>query len=390
MTYFNIKHCLWAFLLASLCLWGMPRHALCEAAVSAADTYSPKKVWRLAYFEAAEHTYFRTTLIDMAAAMQDAGLIENGRIPQELIDSDDVDTKPIWDWLAANAGGHQVQFLPDGFYSTYWDAEYSKSLVRHLVKRIVGKQDIDLLLTFGTEAGLTAVSAQLPIPVFVLASTDPVSAGIVASISDSGHDNVHAQVDIRHYQQQLRVFHEMFKFKTLGVAYHDTPEGRAVVALPSIEEVCDSLDVEIVRCTPPLQNPRHFKNLKKCMEIFSEDVDAVYMTLNLAAQPARVPELMTPLIRRSIPTFAQGGIDETENGVLMSFSHDSFLQSGIRAVIALQSVMAGTLPRHIEQEITTPLNLAINLRTAQDMYWDIPFEVLLAADVLFHKDGKFE
>ncbi len=365
--------------------------ALCDVFERRAASPDSEKKWRLAYFEAQENVDYRGILVATAAALESIGLIENGKIPAELLQAGDVsDARPIWDWLVWNAGGNRIVFLKDGFYSAHEASEHNKTTAIQLFQRVRHKNDVDLLLTFGTRAGIDVIGANIDIPVFILASTDPISAGIVASVNDSGHDNIHAQVNIQHYKQQLLVFYELFRFKKLGIAYDDTFEGRAMVALSTIEDVAQSLGVELVRCTPPLESTQKIANLMQCMEEFSTTVDAVYMTTNLAFQPSDLPALMEPLIAMSVPTFAQGGIQEAKHGALMSFAQDNFFFDGLRAARAIKAVMHGTLPRHIAQEANISLDLVINLRTAQDMYWDIPFEVLLAADVLLHREGVFE
>ncbi len=393
---FNLKHsfldifCSVSFLLASLLSSPYTLFAieLSKETTPLTTSNSHEKTWKIAYIESGEHDYFRTTLAHIGFSLQDAGLMAGENLPQQLLDdTDSTDASLIWNWLVNNSKGKQIQFLPDAFHSGKWNNDEQKSIIKRIAKRIAEEQDIDLVLAFGTAAGLEAVRANLPVPVFVIASTDPVNAGISVTVKDSGRDNVHVQVDTWHYAQQVLVFHEIFNFKKLGIAYHDTPEGRSIIALPYIEEACKTLGVELVRCTPPLENASHHQNLLQCMEKFSHEVDAVYMTLNLATQQQFIPELVQPLIQMNIPTFAQGGIKETRRGILMSFAQTDFVQSGLHAVRALQKVIAGTLPRHIEQEVSASLNLAINLKTAQDMYWDIPFEVLLASDILFNKDG---
>jgi len=60
--------------------------------------------------------------------------------------------------------------------------------------------------------------------------TDAVNSGIVLSAEDSGKDNVHAQLEPGRFHRQISMFHEIFRFKKLGVPFEDTPEGRKTAA----------------------------------------------------------------------------------------------------------------------------------------------------------------
>ena len=177
----------------------------------------------------------------------------------------------------------------------------------------------------------------------------------------------------------------LFGFKKLGVPYEDTPEGRSDVSLAAIEEAADELGIELVRCTTELNVPadQSFANLRQCVAKLAQTSDAVYLTTNSGVQWNRMKELLQPIIDAGVPSFSQSGIEETKLGVLMSLSQSSFSSEGRFGAEAVAKVMNGALPRSVGQVFDSAIGLAINLEMARRIYWDPPFEILLAADAIY-------
>ena len=221
--------------------------------------------------------------------------------------------------------------------------------------------------------------------VFSMSVTDAVQAGIAKSLKDSGRDNLHAQIDPERYKRQIAVFHDIFGFKKMGIPYEDTPEGRSDVSLAAIESAADELGIELVRCTTALNVPpdQSFANLKQCVSKLAKTSDAVYLTTNSGMQWNRMRELLQPLIEAGVPSFSQSGIEETKLGVLMSLSQSSFSSEGRFGAEAIVKVMDGIRPRDVGQVFDSAIGLAINLEMARLIYWDPPFEILLAADAIY-------
>lgn len=140
-----------------------------------------------------------------------------------------------------------------------------------------------------------------------------------------------------------------------------------------------------MRCTTALNVPpdQSFANLKQCVSQLAKTSDAVYLTTNSGMQWNRMRELLQPLIEAGVPSFSQSGIEETKLGVLMSLSQSSFSSEGRFGAEAIVKVMDGIRPRDVGQVFDSAIGLAINLEMARLIYWDPPFEILLAADAIY-------
>ncbi|MBP3730481.1 MAG: ABC transporter substrate-binding protein, partial [Mailhella sp.] len=216
-----------------------------------AQSAEKEKIWRVLYVEGGSFSNYQKTLAYTARGLQKLGIIDNGQVE---IPKDTESAYGMWLWLEEHAKG-RIKFLRDGFYSAEWDGEIRKIIKKVIIERVKKRKDVDLIIAMGTWSGLDMTQEDLGIPVFSMSVTDAVSAGIVQSASDSGKDNVHAQVEPGRFKRQISLFHEIFHFKKLGVPFEDTPEGRNTAAMDEIESAASELGIELVKSSAPLDLP---------------------------------------------------------------------------------------------------------------------------------------
>lgn len=349
-----------------------------------AEKAAPKK-WRIIYVEGGPYTNYQQLLAGTARGLARLGLIDNGNVS---VPSGTESSREMWEWLSRNAGGSRIEFVRDGYYSSNWDAVERERVREAITNRIRDRKDVDMIFAFGTWSGLDMARNVKDIPVFSMSVSDAVGAGIAMSPEDSGQDNLHAQVEPGRYRRQIAVFHEVFKFKRLGVPYEDTPEGRSTSAMDEIEAAAEELGIELVRCTTPLDLPdpdESFRNLKQCVTTLSTSSDAVYLTLSAGIQGNRMVELLQPIVDAGIPSFSQGGPNEVRLGVLMSLAQASFLDWGQFEADCIARVINGEKPRMVTQIFEPALGLAINLKMAMLIGWNPPLEILAAVDEIYQQ-----
>jgi ABC-type uncharacterized transport system substrate-binding protein len=340
---------------------------------------------RVAYIEGGFYTDYSGILVALAQSLAELGVIENGNAPvPENVDS----TAGTWQWLHDNAGGSAIEFVADGYYSAGWDDAVFAEKRAELIARLNTARDIDLVLAFGTKAGQAMATDDYKTPVAVLSVTDAVTAGIIPSPEDSGRDHVFAMVEHNRYYREVVLFHDIFKFKRLGIAYEDSEKGRASVALPQIQKAARDSNFELVTCVDTLfDDPAPATaNLIACHErLVKEGVDAVYMTVNNGMQAETMADSLRPLMEERLPTFSQNGVDEVKHGVLLSISQVNFSGQGMFAAKAIANIIKGESPRSQKQSYEEPLSLALNLRTAMLIGWNPSLAVLSAVDEIFQE-----
>ncbi|MBO4311668.1 MAG: ABC transporter substrate-binding protein [Desulfovibrionaceae bacterium] len=368
----DIRHWLAAALLLLLCL----------AAPFRAQGEETEKRWNVLYVEGGPFANYQQTLAHTAKGLEQVGLIRNGGVS---VPEGTESAREMWLWLSEHAGG-RLHFLEDGFYSAEWDPLRRAEVKKAVWDRVKNRRDVDMIIAMGTWSGLDMAEEDLGVPVFSMSVTDAVAAGIVKSAEDSGKDNVHARVEPGRFRRQIQLFHEVFHFKTLGVPYEDTRDGRSTAGLEEIERAAEDLGIELVRCTAPLDLPDHdrsFENLRSCIAGLSCRADAIYLTYS-SVPVKRIPELIRPVIKAGIPSFSQSGPLEVEHGVLMSLAQTDFAGIGRFEAEAIRAVVGGKKPREVSQVYMPELGLAINLKTAMQIGWNPPIELLTAVDAIYN------
>ena len=218
----------------------------CAFTASARNAPAGDRVWRVIYVEGGPFSDYQRIFQGLALGLEERGLIENGHVP---LPKDSEEARGMWEWLHQHAGGKHLVFLADGFYSAGWDSRQREKVRQDVLRRIREKKDVDMVLAFGTWAGQDLAAQDLPVPVIVSSVTDAVDAGIIPSVEDSGRDNLVAPIEPDRFKRQVLLFHDIFAFKKLGIAYEDTPAGRGSIALNEIEDAARELGVTLLRCT---------------------------------------------------------------------------------------------------------------------------------------------
>ena len=296
--------------------------------VSIAPTTNNGKKWRIGYIEGGPYQDYQGNLKAFIHNLAESRWIEKKPFPQTC---DEHETQTIWSWLAADVQSDYLEFVADAYWSAEWDEEVRKKNKENLITRLNEKKDIDLMLAFGTWAGLDIANNLHSVPTMVFSSSNPIRSGIVKSAEDSGYDHIHARLDPTRFERQLRLFHEVVGFKKLGIAFEDTPTGRTYVPIELVKKLADELGFEIFKCHAPDEIPdisAREKKLIECYQRLAPQVDAFYMTAHNALTLETLPELLAPLFKYEVATFAQRGAKEVKHGVLMSMAQENFQHLG--------------------------------------------------------------
>lgn len=326
---------------------------------------------------------FFDILVSTARELKAMGIIRHAPLVGSV---EDGNTEALWHWLSAHAGGTQMVFLADGFYSAGWDTGRHATVRDALRDRLAQRRDVDLILAFGTWAGQEMARLRTTVPVVVCGTTDAVDAGIVKSVDDSGKDNVVAVVEPERVVRQLELFHQIFGFRKLGVTYTDTPSGRSCAGIEQIEKACARHNVELVRCTGDFFHVtgtgQIAAQMTACHKKFVEQkVDAVYITYN-SLPGWQLPQVLEALNRKHIPTISQIGPREVRMGALAGIASYCMYEGQFTARL-LRSLLGGSSPRSLPQRLNSAILLTINVETAARIGWSPSLEHLLGIDEFF-------
>ena len=355
---------------------------------STAPVLKDNQRWRVGYYEGGAYIDYQKILIETVRGLMKLGWVEETSIPAQAGEQ----TDEFWRWLSTEVRSDYIEFVPDAHYSAGWDDSLREVKLVTVLTRLNKQQDIDLMIAMGTWAGKDMANARHSVPTMVLSASDPLAAGIINSVEDSGFDHLHATVDPNRFERQIRIFHDVVGFQRLGVAYENSVNGRSYAAIDVLERVAKSKRFEIVRChtlSDISDSGDAEKSVIDCFKRLAPKVDAIYVTQQGGITENSIPALVKIANQNRIPTFSQSGSEEVKQGFLLSLSQAGFRYVGEFHASTFAKVFNGAKPRQLDQLFEEPPKLALNLKTAELVEFDPPLLLLGATDEIY-RDIKGE
>ena len=350
-------------------------------------TLNKGQKWRVAYYEGGEYIDYQQIFTETIKGLMDLGWIQKSEIPKQTGEQ----TTELWKWLSGKAKSDYVEFVSNAHYSANWDDDLRKKTVDKITTRLNQKKDIDLLIAMGTWAGKDFANDKHSTPTIVLSASDPLSAGIIKSVEDSGYDHLHATVDPYRFERQVRVFHEIIGFKKLGVAYEDSVNGKSYAAIDVVEKVARERKFDIVPCytqSDIADTDQAEKSVIGCFQKLANTCDAIYVTQQGGINRRSIPELVDIANEHHVPTFSQSGAEEVKYGFLVSLSQAGFRYVGEFHAQTIAQVLNGAMPNQLDQLFEEPPKIAINMKTAEVIGFNPPVVLLGATDEIFNEINK--
>jgi ABC-type uncharacterized transport system substrate-binding protein len=275
----------------------------------------------------------------------------------------------------------------DAHHSPGWEPE-NMARLPVLAKDLMQRHDLDLIVGMGTAAVKALLAANNGrTPVLGMGMADPVAAGIVRDSTDSGVDNFTCQVIVDRWTTMFRVFHDVVRFKKLGVLYQNTSEGRVYAALNDVQAIAPELGFSVAEygdLSTAETDDECRRGLEKLRE---EGMDAFFIgPLNCFDWDSNDVAALLELLRDwKIPTFARDGSDFVKAGALMGFSTWNFGPTGEFLANQAAAIFTGSMPRSISMLDRMEPTIAINLETAAKIGFHFPLDVLVVSDEIFER-----
>jgi ABC-type uncharacterized transport system substrate-binding protein len=280
-----------------------------------------------------------------------------------------------------------VDYPPDAHHSPGWEPE-NMALLPVLAEDLMQRRDLDLIVGMGTAAVKALLAANNGrTPILGMGMADPVAAGIVSDLKDSGVDNFTCQVIADRWTTMFRVFHDVVRFSKLGVMYQNTPEGRVYAALNDVQTIAPELGFSVAGYGE-LSTAETDDECRQGLEkLRAEGMDAFFIgPLNCFDWDSNdVAALLELLNDWKIPTFARDGSDFVKAGALMGFSTWNFGPTGEFLANQAVAILTGSKPRSISMLDRMEPTIAINLETATKIGFHFPLDVLVVSDEIFER-----
>ncbi len=353
-----------------------------DDAFPVAPSLNSGQKWRVGYYQGGPYGNYRETLIGMTRGLIQLGWVHPGEPPPS---DDPEDAESVWRWLAEPGRSDHIEFVADAFYDAGWDDARRASTRTALVERLGPARDIDMVLAMGTWAGRDLAVDGHSTPTIVLSTSDAVKAKIIASVEDSGRDNLHAHVDPNRFGRQISVFHEIVGFRRLGIVYQDSVEGRSYSGIGLARDVATQRGFELVRCMLRGDfgdEPRAEPTVVGCFELLAPHVDAIYVVSQTGLNERTVPRLIEIANEHRVPTFAQHGAGDVRKGMLLSMTRKNFDGVGLFHASVAAKIFNGASPRRLDQVFEEESRITINVETASRIGFVPPPRLLSSADIV--------
>ncbi|WP_417228334.1 ABC transporter substrate-binding protein [Amphritea sp.] len=337
--------------------------------------------WRVAYYQGGEYYDYYQYLKATTEGLMAQGWISPATIPSEYST-----TAQLWRWLVDHAQSDYLAFLADGFYSPEWDRHDRELLRPKVLERLRHNHEVDLLLAMGTWAGMDMATDDHRVPTIVMSVSDPRGIGLLTE-QGSLYSHLYVSEDPQHYERQVALFHDLIGFKTLGVAYENTLEGRSYASIELIHRLAQERDFKVVSCfTQSDVNDQLAANTSviDCFQVLAGQVDAIYVTAQGGVNNDTIPQLVHIANQNSIPTFSQYGQREVKMGYLMSLSQIEGYQREGKILSGVAShILHGSSPASLVKNRETINGISLNLKTAEQIGLYLNADLLAAVDHFF-------
>jgi putative ABC transport system substrate-binding protein len=234
---------------------------------------------------------------------------------------------------------------------------------------------VDLIFSISTPATQAAKKATAGnnIPVVFGILTDPVGAGVVASLAQPG-GNV---TGVTFGPQESRRLEWLTKIdpaaKRVYIIYNPD-DSSAKLAFKTANATAATLGLEIVP-----QEARNSDEIAAALANLPDDIDAIYL-LPDSLVGAKQADILVVANARHLPV-SVANVDLVKDGPLYSYAMKQG-PTGQQAARLADQILKGTKPADLPVE-TTEFFLAINLKTAQAIGLTIPDNILSQADTIY-------
>ena len=234
------------------------------------------------------------------------------------------------------------------------------------------KLKVDVILTSGS-AGAAVKQASSVIPVVLALATDPLGAGLVASLSRPGGNITglsEQSADVA--SKRLEILREVVPDLRRLAILADVGDRQSLVEIREVELAARSFGVETTKL-----EVRRSEDIAPAFEMLKGSADALYVCTGAFMNSNRI-RVITFANSARLKTI-YGHKQYVEAGGLMSYGPD-ILEMFRRAAELVDKILRGTKPADIPVEQPTKFALVINLSTAKALSFDMPRALLARAD----------
>lgn len=249
-------------------------------------------------------------------------------------------------------------------------AQGNISTANLIARQILGEKP-DLVLAIATPTAQACAQVIKEIPILITAVTDPVGAGLVASLEKPGA-NISGMTDMSPVDRQVDLIREFVPgVKKIGMIYN-SGEANSVSILNVLKKECAARGIGVEEATVS-----NASGVTQAARSLVGRADAVYIPTDNTV--VSVFEAITKVcVENKLPLFA-ADVDSVPRGAIAALAID-YYQMGRQTALMAERVFKGESTAAMPVETLLDLKLYVSPSNAADMGLSVPDSVVKKAD----------
>jgi len=249
-------------------------------------------------------------------------------------------------------------------------AQGNISTANLIARQILGEKP-DLVLAIATPTAQACAQVIKEIPILITAVTDPVGAGLVASLEKPGA-NISGMTDMSPVDRQVDLIREFVPgVKKIGMIYN-AGEANSVSILNVLKKECAARGIGVEEATVS-----NASGVTQAARSLVGRADAVYIPTDNTV--VSVFEAITKVcVENKLPLFA-ADVDSVPRGAIAALAID-YYQMGRQTALMAERVFKGESTAAMPVETLLDLKLYVSPSNAADMGLSVPDSVVKKAD----------
>ena len=329
--------------------------------------------WNIGYYQSGKSEKYNSSLknyIDHLAKMGWLEPVTWGELPKGS------NTKDTWSFLAENMHSKYLRIDKKYFWCSEWSL-LKRKIVRNQVLSKLQNNEIDLMLAMGIWPSQDLANDLHSTPTLYLESSFPIENLFKKRGKIPAH--IYLIRDPYFLLRQIRLFKKITKFKTLGVVYVASSEGRFRASLKLLTKFSkkEKFKLVIVKILPyeKLNSDERLKEHIKAHEKIAPQIDAMWLSSTFMDRPEIARQILAPFFKYKVPTWYPHGKQGVANGAVFGVIHNPSRRAQYYAEITAE-IFNGAKSANQIKDLPADDHLAINCAAAQKIGFKIPKTLL--------------
>lgn len=259
------------------------------------------------------------------------------------------------------------------------ESDYSVNGIKKSINQLFNDPQVDLVITMGLYSSqIVSQFGDLPKPTIAPFILDYELQMIPYKKGKSGNKNLNYVSRINFIEDNLSALKELGNYKKLAMLF----DPDFIALIPDFEK---AIRKKLSKYNLEYQIINTHTSAVEIIKAFDDNVQAVFIDGMISFNQAKKEKFVKNLKSLNLPSISASGIEDVENGIMMSISPtDFFMRRARRVAVNVQRILNGEDPEDIPVAFTEPKRLTLNIETAKSVgvfpSWEQITDIYLIGD----------